>query len=540
MEKVLLQNIDGINYLWKLNSKEVPIQRTQKDLLLDLSNHLLGKFFSIQSGDTEQLDIECKFFLKELIRMFPNLIISRDEFTGYNQEQFNSFHSELLIYKSNAAVKVIESVEKMFAFESNIPKFFVKDINLKTQKEKFVTFAVLNKELSFKSLVSKYIKLFKELIMGFNPATEDYIKEICLENFAQYVESSDMLKDSVKTRVRSYLIDLVSSFRAQEITIEILQVDEGINTNDSVWAIVFCELYLNEPVELKQVIKITDSLILITVAFEHSNKLIILSFSKFLVTKNIRLLKEKDTFIAVGSVPEKMILIQNSKRACWIANLTEKKVILKKQIEVYSDRINNITSACYIKEFKHILYIYSPGGLGQYNLNRSSLMDFSLVPNYRLEKMFLSESGNCIALVTEIEIIFFNNSLSKIIGQESQKSTFLSIDQDIAQFITIDQSCIIEITLKKIELNWTEENKNNEVSIDRIGHVAQQTYNTSIELISDFFKPKRNSFQEVTTARKNSDRISQNDSNPIVARKGSDIGSQDIISPILPKKDREN
>ena len=103
---------------------------------------------------------------------------------------------------------MLESVEKMFPFALKIPKFFIKDIDLKIQKEKFVTYAILNEELSVKFLISQYIELFKELIIGFNPSTEDYIKMVCSEKFTEYSESLDMLVNSVRTRVHSYLIDL--------------------------------------------------------------------------------------------------------------------------------------------------------------------------------------------------------------------------------------------------------------------------------------------------------------------------------------------
>jgi hypothetical protein len=78
---------------------------------------------------------------------------------------------------------------------------------------------------------------------------------------------------------------------------------------------VYQEIYVKEPIKLSQVLKLSNGLLLITIVLEKLDRLQVIVYENF-VAKSLKLFKSKNILIAVGSVPESLVLIENSTRSC--------------------------------------------------------------------------------------------------------------------------------------------------------------------------------------------------------------------------------
>ena len=67
---------------------------------------------------------------------------------------------------------------------------------------------------------------------------------------------------------------------------------------------------------LKQILTIKKNSYLATISLEATNKLLLLIFSEDENPRSLKLINDKDTIIAVGSVPESLILFQNTEKIC--------------------------------------------------------------------------------------------------------------------------------------------------------------------------------------------------------------------------------
>ena len=281
-----------------------------------INERLLYEFFHIKRGDTKSLKNECILYLKELRKIITNIPLNKESFYILFEDEFNSYHSEIMTSQQKVASDILTEIQKSFNLAEKVNKFFSSDLILLEQINIFTTTIILENELTTLKLFELFKETIQDFIQYYNPAAEEYIQiliERIMKDFSGYDE---MLHDSVRKRLYSYLFELTHKVKTQKISLSIANTFEASNINELLWIPVFETDYYKEDMLMKQILDLDKNRILISISFEESNKLLLLNNNNFEVTQTLNFFKDKDTIIAIGSIPESIILFQNTRKIC--------------------------------------------------------------------------------------------------------------------------------------------------------------------------------------------------------------------------------
>ena len=493
MERMLMQSIEGEPFLWRAVSIEEDLPPTIKNRLLSFNDCLIDKIFTIPGGDTKTLGLEARSYLKEVLKLLRNLRVDKNLFSLYLEEQFNSYNSELLSFKLNIAAEMVTEVKRLFEFEEFHRNIFSKNTERATQEAIFVTMIIESKDLSKEFLASSFLKYLKELIIAYNPATEEYINELASKKFEKFKDSYEMISRSMQTRIEEYLYNTVVAPKTQRVDLQFFRIANNANIKESTWDTVFQSYYILEPLELKQILKIGKNTILAIFSLGESDKIMIMHIEALVVTQPYKFFHGKDTMIARGSIPELMILINDKEKKAYSACLTNKKLIIKEELHIYNDKNKEIISACLIANKNHILYVYKPGGVDQYSLTGNLTMGFSFIPpHFQLEIAVFEK--RFIVLRSTNELLFFNYDLM-IIGKETCQPDFFLVEAGEITMVNINESGFVVKTIKKIQMDNAKKSLESSLSIHKIGLISRN----AVELGKDIYSSllKKNSFSSI-------------------------------------------
>ena len=483
---MLMQSIEGEPYLWKIVSVEEDVSPTIKTRLLGLSDELIDRCLSISAGDTKALRLEARSYLREVLKLLPNLIIDKNVFSSHLEEHFNSYNSDLLSYKLKGATEMIAKLKQLFAFEEVHRNMFSRNTELATQESLFVTAIIECKDLTKDSLVSSFNKFLKELVIAYDPATELYINELACEKLCNFKNSSEAIKKSTRTSIEGYLFTMVAAHKTQKVTLKFFRLTDDVNVRESIWDTVFENYYILEPLELRQVLTISKNVILVTFGFSETDKIMMIRIESLVVTQPYKFIHGKDTMIVQGSIPELMILINDREKRAYSACLTNKKIAIKDELQIYKDRSMEIISVCFLARKKLILYVYQPGRVEQYSLTANNQVSFSFIPPQRQLEIAVFEK-RIIVLKSEYGLVFYNYDLD-IIGKEKSEADFFLVENGDVTIININELGFVTKTTKKIPLDNAKKSIESDLSIHKIDLVSRKTIEFGKDLYSNLFK----------------------------------------------------
>jgi hypothetical protein len=450
--QIIVQSIGDTLHHWILVRVQEDLPESKKNILSDMSSYLIQQFFDIKRGDTDKLRLLCKQYLNELKSLLPNLFIDKKGFTSAFEEQFNSYNSESILMQCENARDLLKKVKSNFTFNDIVLRFLLPDLIIDHEEQIYLEKMMKTHNYSQKELFENFVATFKCFIDGYSPVVETYISD-CVEKMTLELESSyQMIRKSVKNRLVSYIDDILSSLKFQKISIQVQEIPG--NAENSNWVVAYENYIVDESAHLKQVIRFSPYFFLITIALEVTNKLLLISYKEFISSRIKHIFDDKETIIAAGSVPQSLIIFKNTSKECWIGILSEKKIELTKKLEIYSERVKEVISGIYIKHENHIIYIYSPGAIGQYT--KSSPKNFSNIYPQVYNQILISECERFIILVSEENLVVYNTKL-KILHQESIRCVHCVIIDFTLKIVTCDENSNLSVVVLQLNPAFFEE-----------------------------------------------------------------------------------
>ena len=192
------------------------------------------------------------------------------------------------------------------------------------------------------------------------------------------------------------------------------------------------------------------------------------------------------------------------------------------KIEIYSERIKEIYSACYIKHERDVFYIYSPGGIGQFNLEGRNQKSFSMIVPQLYKTIISAESEKIITAISESNLYVFDKRL-KLIHHESEKPAFSYIIGDWLKLLYIDAQGNSFVKIVKLQAGILQEELDTELTFKKFTLGATNTLRLGVYLCKNMFSS--NSFQSVAEGKtreleqKKEEEISRRSSNAEVILK---------------------
>ena len=121
-----------------------------------------------------------------------------------------------------------------------------------------------------------------------------------------------------------------------------------------------------------------------------------------------------------------------------------------KTISVYSDRVDQVISVCYLKSTEDLLYIYSSGGIEQTNMIMDLKISMAQIFPKRYFKILVSKCDRFISLQSEDDIYLFNIVMDLISSDKSVPVHYTVTDSSwVLYYVNEDKFEYKEIDLLK-------------------------------------------------------------------------------------------
>jgi hypothetical protein len=428
MSLPLVESIGENIYLWQLTQTVQQIPDSISSQVQSIAQSFVLDFFGVEKGQTEVLFALSKNCYQNLVNLIPNF---KHDFTVFSQtleQEFTSYHSELLTLKLERSRMIISGAKQTFRFASFVPQFVVRDLQLEEEEMKFALVMMDSLYISEQECLSKFIKLFKEFIDSYNDSFEKEIRELIKKSLQRYNSSFELIYNFTKNRVVDYLICLIRQQEYVKVEIKslLLTGSRGNFECEENWVLISEFNLVRENIELHQIVKLSDCRLLITISLQNSEKMLLLEFNNFIVRIHPNLLDGKNAYIAKGSTSENLLIISNTLKTCYSAELKGKGIEIKKSIDLFSQRNANIISACYMKNIGKLLYVYEPGGVDQFAIKQGPMKNFANIIPQLYKDIFISECENFILLVSEQQSYLFNKEM-KIIDIQKFKPLYFKL-----------------------------------------------------------------------------------------------------------------
>lgn len=493
----MYQKIYSSIYMWNLYTVPCSLPEEKYSNLQELNKSLIQTIFKIERGNSDQLKKVIKAYYREILKLLPNFNTNFDKVYRYFLEEFNIFNSDILTEQSKGANIILESIQSNYVFKQSVPRIILSDLQLQNEKLKFLTKILETQDYSEKFILNQFISTFQDFICGFNKITEQNIKDIIMKVVKSYNEFLEAHQNTLMKKFESFFQETIFEHTFTKVTIKASIISQTKNFEDEKIIDIYENVYIEEPFILKQVLIIGEKDLLITISLENSQKLECLLFNNYKITRIQRLFKQNDVCIAQGSVYNSLIIFINSQRMCHEVQITKEKLKIIAKIGNYTDKIERVISACYIKSEKIVIFMYPPGALEQFSLTSDTKKDFSNIVPRIYKDIFISECGKFILLVCDDECYLFDWRM-RIIGKENITPLYFYMENSQAVFFYKEED-FYYLKYLQIGKNARESNRTIELNTVVFTNSCRKTVELGNFLIEGLFKKETEENKEKLT-----------------------------------------
>ncbi|OMJ81690.1 hypothetical protein SteCoe_17799 [Stentor coeruleus] len=500
MSTIIYQKICSNIYMWSLYTENCSLPQSKCSNLQEINKNLIQTVLKIQIGNSDELKKEVKNYYKEILKVIPNLDTNFDSLYRFILEKFDNFNSDILTEKNKGANIILESIQSNYVFKSSVPRIFLSDLQLQNEKLKFLTKIIETQDYSEKYILNQFISTFQDFICGFSKITEYNIKDIVLKVVKSYSKFLEGHQNALCKTLEDFFQVMIFDHTFKKVTLKASMISKNPNLQDERLIDFYENIYFEELFVLKQILIIGEKKLLITISLENSQKLECLLFDNYEITRLQKPFKHNDVCIAQGSVIDSLIIFINSQRMCYEAQIAKEKLKLIAKVGNYTDKIERVISACYIKSDKIVIYMYPPGALDQFSLIGNSKKDFSNIVPKIYNELFISECGKFIMLVCDNECYLFDWRM-KVVGKEKIVPLYFCMENNEITILYNDEDYYF-FKILRVDKDARESNRAFELSADMLTNSCRQTIELGKAAIGGMLTNENEEAKEKITERK--------------------------------------
>lgn len=489
-EKLIISySMDGI-YLWKLESQKEEYSDEVKSQMFTIIKEFIFDFFKISRGEIDEVIELSLDFHETLKKFFLNIRINSFEFVENVLFEYSSFNDKIIDLKREIGKEILSIVEKSFPFKKVVKKLIVQDLDFKYEANVFLTKVIQMKTLVFPDLFELFLYSFKPFIKNFSSQIESSIQKFVEKSIIEFNTKFEKCLLLAKERLESYLLEIVMSIQPMRVKVFMREaVDCSVL---GPWIICFHKLFEYEKVELKQVLHLSPTSSLITIAFHKSNNFLSVFNNQHIITISDSIINDSETIICEGSTSQSLILIHNMLRTAYIVVENKGKFEPVNSIDIFNGDIGKITSAAVLRTTREIAFIDDGGAFRFHSFaknKKSEVIRNQIIPCL-YKQVNLSPCGNFILLVATNEFYVFNSNF-EIIIQYEVVSDLICLTRNsiiIIQNPHVEETLIITKTINSDYLSGIDITTS---IIDKANNSLRATYSIGKELIKGEIKKKR-------------------------------------------------
>lgn len=490
-EQICVESIGGRFYMWKTIYYEIPLPEELSEGLNKRIDEFINAWKRIGTGQSEKIEDLCKRFLRFISKLFINSRFDQEELVGKVVGLYNQIQTELANLKIGAMQHVLECLKADMAFTPTAKRYFSKDVTLDDSENSFFNEIFLMNELSQDATSKILLKHFKEFIVMYDSDTETFINRVIEAELEVYENKLKIFSDFNIIELRKYLCKCLE-IKCQKLEVLMKELSE-----DSYWELAYCEVFATEEMQLKQVLSIGQDSILVSIGFEQTHQLLLLSIVNFQTSQAVETLLDDNTaVIASGSTCQEIVFFKNLTKTCVLAMITqERKLIELTKYSVYSDRVDQVISGCYLKSTRDLLYISASGGIEQTNTLLSLKLSMSQIAPKRYFKIAVSNCERFITLQSENDIYLFD-IMMKLIGSDNSDPVYNTLTSKLWTLYYVNED---KFEYKAIDLLDTKIYQNFPMVNDferKIYYQAKSTLDLGTSLVKKLFQRRSESVIE--------------------------------------------
>lgn len=490
-EGIHMSNCMQSVYLFKIQQAEEVYPEEGKNSLLSIVNKYIIDFFRIDRGQDEDLKTLTWDLIKILRKFIRNIKIDDEKFISYALNEFSLFHSEIIDIQMEKAREILNSIKNTYIFKQKIKKMFVMNLDLEHEIEVFMTKIAVMKTLTFTSFLDLFFSSFKDFFVDFSDAVKETVRDYIQKSIEVFDHMFERSLVKTKNRLHSYLLDIVQSIDPVRLTVLMREVPSDMESFGP-WIVCFEKIIDKEKVEIKQVINLNETSLIITISFTESNRFMVVFSNQHIISICEHDLLDSDTIICEGSSLDCLIFLHNKLRQAFIvmeaSNRLEAKTELKK---FFNEEVTKITSAVYLKKPKEIISIDIEGNLSIFTLTEKIESKSSEIVPTKYKKIGLSVCGNFIYLLSRSETYVFTSKCELVIQDFSLPDiACLTKRYLIIGKFQPDES--IKFAILPIDAEYVVENSVRTSLTENIEYQVRSTISFGRELIQELLK--RNNF----------------------------------------------
>jgi hypothetical protein len=486
-KNLIIQQYCNSYYVWKAETSQQSLPEHRKEAINSLANSFVIKFFSINRGDTNSLKNLTQEFLETIKKSIRNLKVDDADFISKFEENFNEFHyeiSNLQIEKTNDA---LSTVKRSFLFKLVEHRIFLPDLLLENEESLFREKMFKLKAFTVDLFSEEFIKTFKEFIIGYNPATEKALRQYFEKIMMDFDHKFEITLSKIKKKILEIVNQLIQSIIPMKVTISMRQINEGDEEKSHSWEVVYEEFLDTEPVELKQVVCLANDFALITLSLKDFKHLLIVYYQVFRSFTIDKLVYDENTVIASGSCIDSIILLHNTLRKAYVSCFTDENLIIRKEIEVYHESVNYVTSGCYLKFNSELILLYNQGQYLRIMLEKKNPTNLDQVVPINYKTISISNDQRFIIMTSDTETYLFSNKMY-LIYMDHSVSMFSCVRNNTLNLVNTDENGVFRMYTVGIEAERMVSVPEVIVDTDRINSEAKRTFQLAATLFSGFFK----------------------------------------------------
>jgi hypothetical protein len=401
---------DIMNY-FKLETSEIDLPLDYCKNFDEMTNIFVSEVLKIPRGETKLIQDRCILYINAIKYVVANINIDNNKFVSDLSFIFDSMHSKIETELNELLNVMIDHLltDKVMKFKAGW--FGTKSVeNIKL--EFFAS--IMLKARTLEDILGNFFSFFKDFL----PPQDFLIKYI--NNFENsYNQSLEYNTNQTTKKIFDYASSCYKNLKYYKLAIykptassqKILE-----STIKPEWIEVYNVLVKLEPIELLQSIEITPNNILVVLSFKTSSIYHFVCISEYFGTF-IKEYVSQELFLASGSLPQSLIIIENYPRRCTKARIDESKLIEENEIHLDIENYFTIKSAIYIDNIKSILFATNNNQLFIQNIKNGSSkkkIGVNFHQQERVANLKYKNSKNLILVRTTNYLYFFNHEIEEI------------------------------------------------------------------------------------------------------------------------------
>lgn len=402
-------------FLWKLQQVQEDYPEEGRSSLFSIVNKFIIDFFKVDRGDNEYLTSLTRELIKTLRKFIRNIKIDDEKFLKYTINEFSLFHSEIIDFQRDKALEILNSIKNTYKLNSKVKKFLIPDLNLGEETNVFMTKITEMSSLSFNTFYDLFISTFKDFFSDYNETIKDLLRDYIEKSINDFNHKFEKSLAKTKNQLHSYLLDIIHTINPARLTVYMKEVSDDFE-NTSPWMVSFEVMIDRENVELKQVLYLNESSLIITLAFKESNRLMVVFSNQHIISFCDHDLMDSDTLICEGSSKDNLIFIHNTLRKAFIVIEVDNRLEAKTELKsFFSDLMMGITSAVFLRQAKEIITVDEQNSLSIFSIESKVLSKTSELVPTKYRSVGLSACGNFIYLISLTEVYVFTSKCELVI-----------------------------------------------------------------------------------------------------------------------------